>query len=91
MENKPFDTPVIVNLDSREDRDVNSVEEALDVLVNEWPSEEHGPAHAEAVRACQKSLANQYPVEKARDAFSVAAWEADLFVSDMGRLSEALA
>jgi hypothetical protein len=91
MENKPFDTPVIVNLNSEEDRDIRSVREALDVLLNEWPPEKRGPAHAEAMRACRTSLDGQYPVEKARDAFSAAAWEADLFVSDMGRLSEALA
>jgi hypothetical protein len=88
MEDKPFDTPVIVNLDSRTDRDVGSVKEALAVLVDEWPAERRGPAHAEAMRVCRGALGGQYPVEKARDAFSAAAWEADLFVSDMGRLSE---
>jgi len=91
MEDKPFDTPVIVSLHSDTDRDVKSVKEALDVLMDEWPLEKGGPAHAEAMRACRRSLDGQYPVEKARDAFSAAAWEADLFVSDMGRLSEALA
>lgn len=90
MKDKPFDMPVIVNLQSETDRDVRSVKEALDVLMEEWPSEKGGPLHAEAMRACRKSLAGQYPAEKARDAFSAAAWEADLFVSDMGRLSEDL-
>jgi hypothetical protein len=91
MKDKPFDMPVIVNLHCEEDRDVGSVKEALDVLVGEWPAGKGGPAHAEAIRACRGSLDGQYPVEKARDAFSAAAWEAELFVSDMGRLSEALA
>jgi hypothetical protein len=91
MKDKLFDMPVIVTLDSEEDRDVASVKEALDVLMDEWPAGKGGPVHAEAIRACQGSLDGQCPVEKARDAFSAAAWEADLFVSDMGRLSEALA
>jgi len=91
MKDKPFDIPVIVNLDSEEDRDVTSVKEALDVLIDEWPAGKGGPIHAEAIQACRGSLDGQYPVEKARNAFSAAAWDADLFVSDMGRLSEALA
>ena len=88
MEDKPFDTPVIVNLHSEVDRDVRSVKEALDVLTDEWPPEKAGSAHAKAMQACRKSLDGQYSIEKARDAFSAAAWEADLFVSDMGRLGE---
>jgi len=91
MKDMPFNSPVIVSLQSGTDRDVRSVKEALDVLMGEWPLEKGGPAHAEAIRTCRKSLDGQYPVEKARDAFSSAAWEADVFVSDMGRLSEALA
>jgi hypothetical protein len=91
MKDKLFDMPVIVTLDSEGDRDVASVKEALDVLMDEWPVGKGGPVHAEAIRACQGALDGQYPVEKARDAFSAAAWEADLFVSDVGRLSEALA
>jgi hypothetical protein len=88
MRDKPFDTPVIVDLGCDADRDIRSVKEALDVLMDEWPAEKHGPAHAAAMRVCRKSLDGQYPVEKARDAFSAAAWEADVFVSDVGRLSE---
>jgi hypothetical protein len=42
------------------------------------------------MRTCRAALAGRLPVEKARDAFSAAAWEARLFVSDIRRLSEAL-
>jgi hypothetical protein len=90
MKNEPFDTPVIVNMDSGTDREVRSIQEALTVLLDEWPAEKRGAAYAEAVRSCREALGGQYPAEKARDAFSAAAWDADVFVSDIRRLSEVL-
>jgi hypothetical protein len=90
MQDKPFDTPVIVDLNSGTDREVKSAREALAVLKDEWPAEKRGIAYAEAVRSCRETLGGQYPAEKARDAFSAAAWDADVFVSDIRRLSEVL-
>ena len=88
MKDKPFDNPVIISLDAESDRDVTSLKEALAILGDEWPVGRRGPMHAEAMRACHDSLGALYPVAKARDAFSAAAWEADVFVSDLPRLGE---
>jgi hypothetical protein len=33
-------------------------------------------------------LDGQLSVERARDAFSTAAWEAEIFVSDLGRMDD---
>jgi hypothetical protein len=89
MNDKPFKMPVIVDLGSGADRDVKSVKEALDILSMEWPGDKRGILHAEAVQSCRLSLDGRLPVKKAREAFSAAAWDADIFVSDMRRLSEA--
>ncbi|OJT99945.1 MAG: hypothetical protein BGN87_10260 [Rhizobiales bacterium 65-79] len=88
MKKLNFKTPVIVDLGSGADRDVGSVGEALDILSADWPPEKRGAAHAEAVRACRAALAGELAPEKARDAFSGAAWEAEFFVSDLRRLSD---
>ena len=88
MNDKPFKTPVIVDLGSGADRDVKSVKEALDILSMEWPGEKGGAIHAEAVRTCRLALSGRLPAEKAREAFSAAAWEAGIFVSDLRRMSD---
>lgn len=88
MSDKPFKTPVIVDLGSGTDRDVKSVKEALDLLSMEWPGGKRGIMHAEAIRSCRLSLDGRLPVKKAREAFSAAAWEAGIFVSDLRRMSD---
>jgi hypothetical protein len=90
MDDRRFRTAVIIDLGADGDRDVKSVGEALDILSREWPDDRRGAAHEKAMRTCSAALAGRLPVEKARDAFSAAAWEARLFVSDIRRLSEAL-
>jgi hypothetical protein len=88
MNDKPFKTPVIVDLGSGTDRDVKSVKEALDILFMEWPDEKSGAMHADAVRSCRLALGDRLPVKKACEAFSAAAWEAGIFVSDLARSSD---
>jgi hypothetical protein len=87
MKDKSFDTPVIIDLDSGDDREVGSIREALSVLADEWPMGKGGPVHEEAKQSCEAALAGRMPVERARDAFSAAAWEAGVFISDIGRMS----
>ena len=91
MNDKLFRTPVIVDLGTGMDQDIRSVKEALDVLSKEWPGEKRGVLHAEAVRSCRLALDERLPVDKARDAFSAAAWDAGFFISDIRRFREALA
>jgi hypothetical protein len=88
MDDKPFRTPVIIDTGSHADRDVKSLREALDVLATEWAGDTRGSAYAEAVRSCRAALDGLLPVEQARDAFSAAAWEAGIFVSDLRRMSD---
>ena len=88
MDDLKFKTPVIVDLGAGADLDVGSVGAALDILSNRWPAEKRDEAHAKAVRACHAAFEGELPVEKARDAFSAAAWEAEFFVRDLRRLSD---
>jgi hypothetical protein len=88
MNDKTFQTPVIIDTGSRADRDVKSLLEALDVLAAEWPADKRGSAYTEAMRSCRAALEGALPVEQARDAFSAAAWEAGIFVSDLRRMSD---
>jgi hypothetical protein len=85
---KPFKTSVIVDTGLGADRDVKSVREALDMLSHAWPADRRGSAYDDAVRACARALDGQLSVERARDAFSTAAWEAEIFVSDLGRMDD---
>jgi len=88
MNDLKFKTAVIVDLGSGADRDVRSVGEAVELLSHDWPADQRRKAYDDAVRACAGALDGRLSVEQARDAFSAAAWEAGIFVSDLRRMSD---
>jgi hypothetical protein len=79
MENKPFDKPVhIVFGKPGQHRNVTSVREAAEVLLDDnWPTEA-GRRHLAARKACLAVLQGLKEAREARKAFEDAAWEADI-------------
>jgi Protein of unknown function (DUF982) len=77
--------PAIRKPDVIKDDAAQSVREAAEWLLSNWPAEGRGPAYAGALQACLDALAVKLSTDKARLAFIAAAREADIFVRAAGR------
>ena len=76
---RPFALVVIETAPGRF-RNINSVAEAAEMLLFQWPEAGRGPAYAAATRACLNALEGKATTEVARRAFMIAAQEAGIFV-----------
>ena len=77
---KPFALVVVKSSPVGQLRDINSVREAAEALVGDWPMKRTRPARRAAILACQDALAGRVTPEVARQAFIAAAQEAGIFV-----------
>ncbi|AZO08724.1 MULTISPECIES: DUF982 domain-containing protein [unclassified Mesorhizobium] len=68
MNDRMFDSPVLVKSGNSVIEEVACLEDALEFLY-EWPKNRRGPIYETALRACQRAFDSDYPLKAARDAF----------------------
>jgi len=78
-----FPHPLVIE-DGRDgtSRRIESVSEAAEYLIMNWPVEGRGPAYNVVLAACHNALAGVGDAETVRLAFSLAAKQAGIFVRD---------
>jgi len=68
MNDRIFDSPVLVKSGNRIIQEIAGIEDALEFLY-EWPKERRGVIYDTALRACQRAFDSGYPLSAARQAF----------------------
>jgi adenosine/AMP kinase len=63
-------------------RVINTVEEAAEILLDRWPKDEYGQAFEQALETCVKAMNDQAAPEAVRAALIKAAEEAEIGVRD---------
>ncbi|MFC3207504.1 DUF982 domain-containing protein [Aquamicrobium soli] len=83
MGDKNFDIPVTVET-AQTGRffTVTRVGQAADFLVHRWPEQKKGPKHRAALQALMDVMQERKAVAAAREAFTAAAKEADIFIRE---------
>ncbi|MGX5843535.1 DUF982 domain-containing protein [Mesorhizobium sp. ArgA1] len=68
MNDRLFDSPVLVRSESGLVQEIVGIEDALEFLY-EWPKNRRGVIYDTALRACQRAFDSGYPLPAARQAF----------------------
>jgi hypothetical protein len=69
MNDRMFDSPILVKGGTNLIQEIACLEDALEFLY-EWPKHKRGPIYGTALRACQRAFDSDYPLTSARAAFS---------------------
>lgn len=59
-------------------RTITAACHACEYLVTAWPTDKYGPSYFAAAACCLKAMQNEIPQSRARDAFLLAAGDANL-------------
>lgn len=83
MRDENFDVPVTVETaQAGRFLTITRVGQAADFLVHRWPDQKKGPKHRAALQALMDVMQERKAVAAAREAFSAAAKEANIFIRE---------